>query len=93
MKHTIFALASAQGRAGVSIIRLSGDRALATVQTLIDKHLKPRVATYTPLIYKTELIDEAVVLWFKAPHSFTGEDCVELHVHGSKRSSIASTSS
>lgn len=84
MKHTIFALASAQGRAGVSIIRLSGDRALATVEALTDKHLKPRVATYTPLIYKNELIDEAVVLWFKAPHSFTGEDCVELHVHGSK---------
>ncbi|MCR6659040.1 MAG: tRNA uridine-5-carboxymethylaminomethyl(34) synthesis GTPase MnmE [Asticcacaulis sp.] len=84
MKHTIFALASAQGRAGVSIIRLSGDRAVWAVQQLTAKMLTPRMAVYTPLTWRDELIDEAVVIWFKAPHSFTGEDCVELHVHGSK---------
>ncbi|MGA9658195.1 MAG: tRNA uridine-5-carboxymethylaminomethyl(34) synthesis GTPase MnmE [Asticcacaulis sp.] len=84
MKQTIFALASAQGRAGVSIIRLSGDKALWAAQQLTAKVLQPRMATYTPLTYQGELIDEAVVVWFKAPHSFTGEDCVELHVHGSK---------
>ena len=84
MKHTIFALASAQGRAGVSIIRLSGDKALWAVQQLTSKSLTPRMVVYTPLTWQDELIDEAVVVWFKAPHSFTGEDCVELHVHGSK---------
>ena len=84
MKHTIFALASAQGRAGVSIIRLSGPQALWTAQQLTSKNLMPRLATYAPLTYQNELVDEAVVVWFKAPHSFTGEDCVELHVHGSK---------
>jgi len=84
VKHTIFALASAQGRAGVSIIRLSGDKALWAVQQFTVKTLTPRMATYTPLTWQGEVIDEAVVLWFKAPHSFTGEDCVELHVHGSK---------
>ncbi|MFT4074803.1 MAG: tRNA uridine-5-carboxymethylaminomethyl(34) synthesis GTPase MnmE [Asticcacaulis sp.] len=84
MKHTIFALASAQGRAGVSIIRLSGDTALWAVQQLTAKNLTPRRATFTPLVWQGEVIDEAVVVWFKAPHSFTGEDCVELHVHGSK---------
>jgi tRNA modification GTPase len=84
VKHTIFALASAQGRAGVSIIRLSGDKALWAVQQLSAKTLTPRMAVYTPLTWLNELIDEAVVVWFKAPHSFTGEDCVELHVHGSK---------
>jgi tRNA modification GTPase len=84
VKHTIFALASAQGRAGVSIIRLSGDKALWAVQQLTPKNLSPRMATYTPLTWQAELIDEAVVVWFKAPNSFTGEDCVELHVHGSK---------
>ena len=84
MKHTIFALASAQGRAGVSIIRLSGDKALWAVQQFTTKSLTPRMAVYTPLTWHGELIDEAVVVWFKAPHSFTGEDCVELHVHGSK---------
>ncbi|HTM80408.1 tRNA uridine-5-carboxymethylaminomethyl(34) synthesis GTPase MnmE [Asticcacaulis sp.] len=84
MKHTIFALASAQGRAGVSIIRLSGDQALWAVQQLTSKSLTPRVATYTSLTWQDELIDEAVVVWFKTPNSFTGEDCLELHVHGSK---------
>jgi tRNA modification GTPase len=84
VKHTIFALASAQGRAGVSIIRLSGPQALWAAQQLTDKNLTPRVATYAPLTYQNELIDEAVIIWFKAPHSFTGEDCIELHVHGSK---------
>ena len=84
MKHTIFALASAQGRAGVSIIRLSGTSALDAVAQLTSKTLAPRVATYTPLTWRGELIDDAVVVWFKAPHSFTGEDCAELHIHGSR---------
>lgn len=84
MKHTIFALASAQGRAGIAIIRISGPRAYEVVGRLTDKALKPRHATYAPLIHKGELIDQAVVIAFPAPHSFTGEDCVELHVHGSR---------
>ncbi len=84
MKHTIFALASAQGRAGVSIIRLSGDKALWAVEQLTSKPLTPRMAVYTPLSWSGEVIDEAVVIWFKAPNSFTGEDCIELHVHGSR---------
>lgn len=84
MKHTIFALASAQGRAGVSIIRLSGPKALATVEALTGKAFKPRFATYTHLSHDGELLDQCVVIWFKAPNSFTGEDCVELHVHGSR---------
>ena len=84
MKHTIFALASAQGRAGVSIIRLSGPKALATAEALSGKTFKPRFATYTDLVHKGELLDQCVAIWFKAPNSFTGEDCVELHVHGSR---------
>jgi len=84
VKQTIFALASAQGRAGVSIVRLSGPQAYWALGQLTSKDLKPRFAAFTPLIYEGELIDEAVVLWFKGPHSFTGEDCVELHLHGSK---------
>jgi len=83
VKHTIFALASAQGRAGVSIIRLSGPRALATAEAMSGKTFKPRFATYTDLVHKGELLDQCVAIWFKAPNSFTGEDCVELHVHGS----------
>lgn len=84
MKHTIFALASAQGRAGVSVIRLSGAQALWALQQLSSKNFIPRRAVYTPLVHDGEIIDQAVAIWFQAPHSFTGEDCVELHVHGSK---------
>ncbi len=84
MKHTIFALASAQGRAGVSVIRLSGPDALKTAQALSPRTFSPRKATYTPLIYSGETIDQVVAIWFQAPHSFTGEDCVEFHIHGSK---------
>jgi len=84
VKHSIFALASAQGRAGVSVIRLSGDKALWAAQQLTSRPLKPRYAVYTFLGYRGEVIDQAIVLYFPAPHSFTGEDCVELHVHGSR---------
>lgn len=84
MKHTIFALASAQGRAGVSIIRLSGPEALATAQALSGKTFKPRFATYTDLVHDGELLDQCVAIWFQGPNSFTGEDCVEFHVHGSR---------
>ena len=84
VKHSIFALASAQGRAGVSVIRLSGDKALWAAQQLIAKSLQPRHATYAALGYRGEVIDQAIALYFPAPHSFTGEDCVELHVHGSR---------
>ncbi len=84
VKQTIFALASAQGRAGVSIIRLSGDKALWAAGQLVTKPLTPRLATYAALVWQGETIDQAVVIWFKTPYSFTGEDCVEFHVHGSR---------
>ncbi len=84
MKHTIFALASAQGRAGVSIIRISGPQAFAALNRLCPRSFEPRVATYAGLRDEGELIDHAVVIVFPAPRSFTGEDCVELHVHGSR---------
>ncbi|MEI9903810.1 MAG: tRNA uridine-5-carboxymethylaminomethyl(34) synthesis GTPase MnmE [Asticcacaulis sp.] len=84
MKQTIFALASAQGRAGVSVIRLSGPQALWVARQLTNKELASHRSVYTPLIFQGEMIDQAVVIWFQAPTSFTGEDCVELHVHGSK---------
>ncbi len=84
MKHTIFALASAQGRAGLSVIRLSGPQALWAAQQLSPRTFVPRRATYTALSHQDEIIDQVVVVWFEGPHSFTGEDCVELHVHGSR---------
>ena len=68
----------------MSVIRISGPQALEAARRLTDKNLKPRHAVYTPLIYRGEPIDQAVAIAFAGPHSFTGEDCVELHVHGSR---------
>ena len=81
---TIFALATAQGKAGVSIVRISGpdsENALNALSSLAVSIGRPSVRS---LIGKDGThIDEAMVLRFAKPHSFTGEDVVELHVHGS----------
>lgn len=82
--ETIFALASAQGRAGVSVIRLSGPGAKAVVSKFVSNLPKDRVAGLRTLADEQgEPLDQALVLRFDAPHSFTGEDVVELHLHGS----------
>lgn len=84
VKQTIFALASAQGRAGVAVVRISGERACGVLQALIGCVPSARIAVLKKLFYKEELIDQALVLYFPAPNSFTGEDCVELQLHGSR---------
>lgn len=82
---TIYALASGAGRAGVSVVRISGSQARNALLALTDKPLpQPRVATLARLAHPQsgEVLDDALVLWFLGPASFTGEDVVELHVHG-----------
>ena len=83
---TIYALASAPGRAGVAVFRLSGPAVLGAAQALgITRPLAPRVATLVTLRGPAGgLIDQALALYFPAPHSFTGEDVLELHTHGSR---------
>jgi tRNA modification GTPase len=82
--NTIFALASAQGRAGVSVIRLSGPDAKEVVSKLVSILPKDRVAGLRILSDETgQPLDHALVLRFDGPHSFTGEDVVEFHLHGS----------
>ncbi|MDG1471307.1 MAG: tRNA uridine-5-carboxymethylaminomethyl(34) synthesis GTPase MnmE [Ascidiaceihabitans sp.] len=82
--ETIFALASAQGRAGVSVVRLSGPDAQVVLGGLIKNMPADRVAGLREIRDPTgELLDQALVLRFDAPHSFTGENVVELHLHGS----------
>ena len=84
---TIFALASARGRAGVAVVRISGPQA-ATVLTLMTAHNlpRPRMATLAPLkgAAGDRVLDRALVLWFPGPNSFTGEDVAELHIHGGR---------
>lgn len=86
MTPTIFALASGQGRAGVAVIRLSGTASAAAIECLAHRLPAPRRATLLPLYHPGtgELLDRGLVVWFPAPHSFTGEDCAELQLHGSR---------
>lgn len=80
--ETITAIATPPGKGGVGIIRISGKHALSIAQHISKKELKPREAVFTPFYHNKEIIDEGIIIYFKAPHSFTGEDVVELQGHG-----------
>ncbi|MDP3339172.1 tRNA uridine-5-carboxymethylaminomethyl(34) synthesis GTPase MnmE [Frigidibacter sp.] len=80
---TIFALASARGRAGVAVIRISGPLAWAAVRDLAGDVPGPRVAALRVLRDGAEVLDQALVLCFAQGASFTGEQVAELHLHGS----------
>jgi tRNA modification GTPase len=83
---TIFALSTAFAKSGVAVIRISGNDALKTLDHFnIKKNVKPRFATLVDLCDSSkELIDNGIIIYFPAPNSFTGEDVIELQVHGSK---------
>ena len=86
MSQTIVALATPTGRSGIGVIRLSGRDALPITGKLVgdDKFgPAPRTANLRQLYDDGVVIDEAIVTYFKAPHSFTGEDVVEISCHGS----------
>lgn len=83
---TIFALSSAPGRAGVAVIRVSGPAAGPAVDLMAAPRPKPRFAAFRKLRHPVtgDLIDEALVLYFAAPRTETGEDMAEFHVHGGR---------
>jgi tRNA modification GTPase len=83
MSDTIYAPATAAGRAAVAVVRVSGPGAGEAVAALAGALPRPREASLRRLrdAVGTE-IDQALVLWFPAPASYTGEDCAEFHVHG-----------
>lgn len=79
----IAAIATAPGRGAVGIVRVSGKNIKALVQALFSRQLKPREATYLPFLDATGVaIDQGLAIYFPAPHSFTGEDVLELQAHG-----------
>jgi tRNA modification GTPase len=87
MTDTIVALATPPGKSGVAVLRISGDNARDAIAMLGDTTpLKPRMAHYCTLLHpeKHHVVDQALVLYFPAPHSFTGEDVVEIQCHGSR---------
>lgn len=83
---TIFALASAPGRAGIAVLRLSGPGAGNALHSLTGRIPPPRVAQRARFRDPAagETIDDGLALFFPAPRSFTGEEVVELHLHGSR---------
>jgi len=80
---TIAAIATATGRGGVGIIRISGPKTKAIAETLLRMPLQPRHAHYCDF-YSTDnqIIDQGLAIFFPNPHSFTGEDVLELQGHG-----------
>ena len=79
---TIVALSSGAPPSGVAVIRLSGPEVGSILQDITGTIPEPRRLTLRP-IGRDSLLDRGLVAWFPAPHSFTGEDCAELQVHGS----------
>ncbi|MBO9501234.1 tRNA uridine-5-carboxymethylaminomethyl(34) synthesis GTPase MnmE [Brevundimonas sp. A19_0] len=84
MTDTVFALATPPGRGAVAVIRLSGPDCDRVLADLVAGCPPVRKAMVRNLQYEGRKLDQALVLRFKAPNSYTGEDCVELHLHGGR---------
>lgn len=84
MADTICAVATAHGIGSISVVRLSGDNALSLALKLLKRtSLSPRHATFSKIYSANgDFIDEGIIIYFKAPNSFTGEDIVEFQTHG-----------
>lgn len=81
---TIFALATPPGRSGVAVVRISGPAASSALDLLGAGNVRPRYAALRKLSFGGRLLDQALVLFFPSPHSFTGEHVAELHLHGGR---------
>jgi tRNA modification GTPase len=84
MTDTIFAPATAAGRAAVAVIRVSGPDSSKILEALAAPLPAPRRAVLRRLKAGDDTLDEALVLWLPGPNSFTGEDSAELHLHGGR---------
>lgn len=85
-KDTIYAECSGYGRAGVKVFRISGSQALDVMKSFNPTlSLKPNIATLATIYYPgtQARIDQSLVIYFQSPASFTGEDIIEIHTHGS----------
>lgn len=82
-KTPIVAIATAPGRAGVGVVRISGDDLSGLLTAITKKTLRPRYAELISLRnHEAQLIDSCLAIYFPGPHSFTGEDVLELQCHG-----------
>ena len=82
-KNLIAAVATAQGRGGIGVVRVSGSELTVLIQALVGEMPQPRVATLATFRDDSnETIDQGIAIYFPAPHSYTGEDVLELQGHG-----------
>lgn len=88
-RDTIFALSSGAPPAAIAVVRISGPEAISAAKSLTNKSFVPRHATLAVLHDGAAELDTALVLTFPAPHSTTGEDIAELHLHGGRATIIA----
>ena len=84
MNETLYALATAPGRAALAVVRLSGPDSRRVLETLTCRPAPKVRQMQVRQIHGPDggRVDECLVVWFKGPGSFTGEDVVELHLHG-----------
>lgn len=86
-RSTFYALSTVSGKSGVAVVRVSGPKSIQLIKDLgYTGELFPRFAAFHKLKHPItkEVLDECIFIYFKAPNSFTGEDILELHLHGSK---------
>lgn len=87
---TIFALSSGKLPAGIAVVRLSGSESRFAIETISGAEPEPRTARYARFRRSNgQVIDSGLALYFPGPSSFTGEDCAEFHLHGSRASVAA----
>ena len=86
LADTIYAPASSPQKSGIIVVRVSGKKTPEVITKLKISDLKPRYATITNIYHPRtkDLIDNCIAIYYKTPHSFTGEDILELNIHGSK---------
>ena len=80
---TIVAIITPIALGAVGIIRISGDKAYDIAQSIFSKPIKPKMINYGHIVSDNQKIDEVILLPFKSPHSYTGEDVIEIQCHGS----------
>lgn len=79
----IVAIATAPGRGGIGVVRISGHGLAVMAKSMTGRHISPRTATYTPFLAADGTsLDQGIALYFPAPHSYTGEEVLELQGHG-----------
>ena len=84
-KDTIFSLSTCYGQSAVAVIRISGDNCKQIAKKICDiKNIRNRYAHYSSIFdLNSNIIDSGVIIFFKSPKSYTGEDLLEIHTHGS----------